>query len=170
MRTFTATKAVAFVYDDHGRTEGRLMAWDHSEDPDRLRAQAAEYDDVVAGLEGLLAELDEEPIERSRLEELYDQVTTANPRIWNTATAFVDVEDGEAVVTEVSKLAQGKWAPEIVEDCDAMLTLEIQPGLAGDDVAFLAGRELADRIDELREEAAKTRQRAADLEDASDWE
>ena len=142
------------------------MSWgDPGEDPESLREEAERYDEIVAGLEGLLEELRDEQIKGSRLEELYDQVTTANPNLWNTATAFIDVDDGEATVSDVSKLAQGKWAPEIVEDCDAMVTLEIQRGLMPDDFTYQVSRELEDEIDEFREEAAKARQRAAELAD-----
>lgn len=145
------------------------MAWDDPrEDPETLRAEAAEYDEIVAALEALTEEVRDEPVKGSRLEGLYDEITTSDPGIWNTATAFIDVEDGEAVVTEESKLAQGKWAPEIVEGCDAMVTLEIQTGLMPDDFKYLVSKELEDAIDDCREAAAKARQRAAELEAADD--
>ena len=145
------------------------MAWDDPrDDPETLREEAAEYDEIVAALEDLIAEVRDEPVKGSRLEGLYDEVTTSDPGIWNTATAFIDVEDGEAVVTEESKLAQGKWAPEIVEGCDAMVTLEIQTGLMPDDFKYLVSKEADDQIDEFREAAAKARQRAAELEAADD--
>ncbi|AXR76735.1 hypothetical protein [Natrarchaeobaculum sulfurireducens] len=145
------------------------MTWDDPRDtPETLREEAAEYDEIVAALEDLIAEVRDEPVKGSRLEGLYDEVTTSDPGIWNTATAFIDVEDGEAVVTEESKLAQGKWAPEIVEGCDAMVTLEIQTGLMPDDFKYLVSKEADDRIDEFREAAAKARQRAAELEAGDD--
>ena len=145
------------------------MAWDDSrEGPEALHEEAAEYDEIVAALEALTEEVRDEPVKGSRLEGLYDEVTTSDPGIWNTATAFIDVEDGEAVVTEESKLAQGKWAPEIVEGCDAMVTLEIQTGLMPDDFKYLVSKEADDQIDEFREAAAKVRQRAAELEAADD--
>lgn len=83
-------------------------------------------------------------------------------------TAFIDIEDGEAVVTDESKLAQGKWAPEIVDDCDVMVTIDVQRGLMPDDFKYLVGKKLQDEMDEFRERAAKARQRAADLESAAD--
>ena len=145
------------------------MAWDDPrEDPETLREEAAEYDEIVAALEALTEEVRDEPVKGSRLEGLYDEITTSDPGIWNTATAFIDVEDGEAVVTEESKLAQGKWAPEIVEGCDAMVTLEVQTGLMPDDFKYLVSKELEDAIDDCREAAAKARQRAVELESAGD--
>lgn len=169
-------------------TEARSMSWDQHDTPESLRAEAERYDEIVAALEDLLVEVSEAPVKDSRLEELFDQVTTANPNLWNIATAFIVVEGDDGVddvggedddggkdddstqptatVTDVSKLAQGKWAPEIVDDCDAMVTLEIQRGLMPDDFTYQVGRELQDEIDEFRERAAKTRQEAAELEDA----
>ncbi len=145
------------------------MAWDDPrEDPETLREEAAEYDEIVAALEALTEEVRDEPVKGSRLEGLYDEITTSDPGIWNTATAFIDVEDGEAVVTEESKLAQGKWAPEIVEGCDAMVTLEVQTGLMPDDFKYLVSKEIEDAIDDCREAAAKARQRSAELEPADD--
>lgn len=90
------------------------MILDDSERP------AAEYEALADALEALREEVATEELRDSRLEGLFDEATTSNPSIWNTVTAFIDVEDGEAVVTEESKLAQGSWAPEIVDGCDAM--------------------------------------------------
>jgi len=38
-------------------------------------------------------------------------VSSSDPNIWNIVSAFIDVEDGEAVIADESKLAQGSWAP-----------------------------------------------------------
>ncbi|ELY61141.1 hypothetical protein C491_01671 [Natronococcus amylolyticus DSM 10524] len=133
-------------------------------DPEELREQAAENEAIADALEDLVIELRDEPVKESRLEGLFDEATTSDPRIWNTVTAFIDVEDGDAVVTDESKLAAGKWAPEIVDDCDTMVTIDIQRGLMPDDFTYQVGRELQDRITEFGEEAAELRQRAAKLE------
>ncbi|NKE37571.1 hypothetical protein GWG54_17525 [Natronococcus sp. JC468] len=138
--------------------------------PEELRERAAEDEAIADALEDLVVELRDEPIKESRLEGLFDEATTSDPGIWNTVTAFIDVEDREAVVTDESKLARGKWAPEIVEGCDAMVTIDVQRGLMPDDFAYLVGSELQDRITEFREEAAKKRQAAADLEANADGE
>lgn len=134
-------------------------------DPEELREEAAEYETVAEALEDLVEELRDEPLRETRLEGLFDEATTSSPNIWNTVTAFIDVEDGEAVVTDESKLAEGSWAPEIVEGCDAMVTIDVQRGLMPDDFKYLVGKKLQDEIDEFRQRAAKARQRAADLED-----
>ncbi|ELZ18610.1 hypothetical protein C478_00960 [Natrinema thermotolerans DSM 11552] len=104
-------------------------------------------------------------IKGSRLEGLFDEVSSSNPNIWNIVSAFIDVEDGEAIVTDESKLAQGSWAPEIVEGCDTMITLEIDYGMMPDEFAYTAGKKLTQRIEEFRERAAEARERADELED-----
>ncbi|AGB38165.1 hypothetical protein [Natronococcus occultus] len=139
-------------------------------DPEELREQAAEDEAIADALEDLVVELRDEPIKESRLEGLFDEATTSDPGIWNTVTAFIDVEDGAAIVTDESKLAQGKWAPEIVDDCDTMVTIDIQRGLMPDDFKYQVGRELQDRITEFREAAAKKRQEADELEADGDGE
>lgn len=137
-------------------------------DPDELRETAAEYETIADALEDLVVELRDEPVRETRLEGLFDEATTSNPQIWNIVTAFIDVEDGEAIVTDESKLAQGKWAPEIVEGCDAMVTIDIQRGLMPEDFKYLVGKKLQDKITEFGEQAAKARQQADELADESD--
>ena len=136
--------------------------------PEELREEAAEYEEIADALEDLVLELRDEDLRDSRLEGLFDEATTSNPNIWNTVTAFIDVEDGEAVVTDESKLAQGKWAPEIVEGCDAMVTIDVQRGLMPDDFKYLVGKKLQDEIQEFREEAAKATQRADEIDSRDD--
>ncbi|ELZ04898.1 hypothetical protein [Natrialba asiatica] len=133
---------------------------DASADPngdDERTERAAEYEAMADALEDLVVELRDEPIKESRLEGLFDEATTSDPRIWNTVTAFIDVEDGEAVVTDESKLAQGSWAPEIVEGCDTMVTVDVQRGLMPDDFTYAVGKKLSQRIEEFRAKAAEAR-------------
>ncbi len=148
--------------------EQRVSWWNQESDGERHRAAAAEAEAVVTALESLRTDLAEQSVRDSPFEGLFDEVTTANPSLWNRVTAFIEVEDGEAVVTEESKLAQGKWAPEIVDDCDAMVTLEVQRGLMPDDFTYLVERELADEIERLRAEAADHRQAAAEHEESAE--
>ncbi|ELZ11513.1 hypothetical protein [Natrialba aegyptia] len=133
---------------------------DASADPngdDERTERAAEYEAMADALEDLVVELRDEPIKESRLEGLFDEATTSDPRIWNTVTAFIDVEDGEAVVTDESKLAQGSWAPEIVEGCDTMVTIDVQRGLMPDDFTYTVGKKLSEQIEEFRAKAAEAR-------------
>lgn len=147
---------------------GKRPGEESDPDPDELREEAARNEEIAAALEDLVVELRDEDIRNSRLEGLFDEATTSNPNIWNTVTAFIDVEDGEAVVTDESKLAQGKWAPEIVEGCDAMVTIDVQRGLMPDDFTYLVGKKLQNEIEAFREEAAKARQRADEIESGAD--
>ncbi|MDS0476571.1 hypothetical protein [Natrinema sp. 1APR25-10V2] len=139
---------------------------DDPEDPAELREQAARDEEIADALEDLLEELREAEIKNSRLEGLFDEVSSSNPNIWNIVSAFIDVEDGEAVVTDESKLAQGSWAPEIVEGCDTMITLEIEYGMMPDEFKYTAGKKLSQRIEEFRQQAAEARAQADDLEGA----
>ncbi|WP_049914784.1 hypothetical protein [Haloterrigena salina] len=127
------------------------MILDDSERP------AAEYEALADALEALREEVATEQLRDSQLEGLFDEATTSNPNIWNTVTAFIDVEDGEAVVTEESKLAQGSWAPEIVDGCDAMLTVDITYGQMPDEFKYTVTKKLDEKIEQARAEAERAR-------------
>jgi len=143
---------------------------EHSADesPAELREEAAEHEELADALEDLLEELRDGELKGSRLEGLFDEVSSSNPNIWNIVSAFIDVEDGEAVVTDESKLAQGSWAPEIVEGCDTMITLDIEYGMMPDEFKYIAGKKLSQRIEEFREQAAEARNKADELEADTD--
>ncbi|AGB17602.1 hypothetical protein Halru_3036 [Halovivax ruber XH-70] len=150
----------------------------------------------IAALEALRDELQEKPLKETRLADLFVEVSTSPPQLWNRATAFITVEpvedvegtsghgddatngelgdeeaggdeagngeqgDGEAgdgdsdqataVVTDVSKLARGWWAPEIVEDCDAMITIDVHAGLPTENFVKLATAEIDEQIEAIR--------------------
>ncbi|WP_247002905.1 hypothetical protein [Halosolutus gelatinilyticus] len=136
-------------------------------DSAELRETAAENEEIADALQDLREEVVDEPIGDTRLADLYGEAATSRPDIWNTVTAFIDVEDGEAIVTDESKLAEGKWAPEIVEGCDAMLTVDVGR-MSLDQFAAVVDRKLAGTIDDLREEAAQLRSEAEELESEAD--
>lgn len=108
-------------------------------------------DDRIDALEDLREELEAAPVEETRLAELYEEVSNSPPQLWNRATAFIDVEDGQAVVSDVSKLARGWWAPEIVDDCDAMVTIDVHAGLPPENFVTLATAALDEEIEAIRE-------------------
>ena len=130
------------------------MILDDSERP------AAEYEALADALADLREEVATEQLRDSRLEGLFDEATTSNPDLWNTVTAFIDVEDGEAVVTDESKLGQGKWAPEIVDDCDAMLTVDVTYGQMPDEFKYTVTKKLDEKIEKARAEAERARDEA----------
>ena len=120
--------------------------------------EAAQWHETKAdALADLRDELDADPVDQTRLAGLYEEVTTSPLQLWNIVTAFIDVEDDEAVVTDESKLARGWWSPEIVDDCDAMITLDVNPGAPADRFVELAQRELTELIEEGRENAVQAR-------------
>lgn len=110
--------------------------------------------DYVAALEQLREEIQSNPIEDTQLSGLYEEASTARVDLWNTVTAFIDIEDGEAIVTDESKLAAGTWAPEIVDDCDAMLTVDVQRGLSEDRFKPIADEKLAALIEDVKQDSA----------------
>ncbi|MFP8952082.1 hypothetical protein ACLI4Z_03780 [Natrialbaceae archaeon A-arb3/5] len=114
--------------------------------------ESSEYDAIVTALEDLRRDVESDHIAETRLEGLYDEATTSDPRIWNTVTAFIDVEDGEAVVTDESKLAEGWWSPEIIEDCDAMITVDVQPGVPAEAFESIVTQKLVEQIDEAEQQ------------------
>ncbi len=131
----------------------------------RLREEADGFDAQATALEGLRGEMADEPVPETRLAGLFEEAAGSDPRIWNTVTAFIDVEDGEAVVTDESKLAEGKWAPEIVEDCDAMITVEVGTGWTPERFVDVTREKLGERATEARELARERRDEADELVD-----
>lgn len=109
-------------------------------------------EDDVAALEQLRETVQSNPIEDTELSGLYEEASTARVDLWNTVTAFIDIEDGEAIVTDESKLAEGTWAPEIVDDCDAMLTVDVQRGLTEDAFKPIVDEKLAALIEDAKQD------------------
>ncbi len=110
------------------------------------RGDSNEPTRYVEALEDLREEVQSKPIGETRLAGLFEEASTARVDLWNTVTAFIDIEDGQAVVTEESKLAEGKWAPEIVDDCDTMLTVDVQRGLTDDLFESIVTEKLSEKI------------------------
>ncbi|WP_137289912.1 hypothetical protein [Natronorubrum halophilum] len=125
---------------------------------DESDGTAAEYEALADALEDLRDEVAENPIKDSRLETLFDEATTSDPQIWTIVTAFLDIEDGDVVVTEESKLARGKWAPEIVDDCDAMLTVDVTYGQMPDEFKYTVLKKLDGKITDARARAERARE------------
>lgn len=113
--------------------------------------ESGESDEHVAALEQLRKEVQSNSIEDTQLSGLYEEASTAPVDLWNTVTAFIDIEDSEAIVTDESKLAAGTWAPEIVDDCDVMLTVDVQRGLSEDLFKSIADEKLAALIEDVKQ-------------------
>lgn len=124
--------------------------------------RADEWATLADALADLRDEVASEPVAETRLSGLYEEASTSRPDVWNTVTAFVDVEDGEAVVADESKLAEGKWAPEIVEGCDAMITVDVRHGWTPDAFESVVRRKLDDEIEDARRRAEAARNETDD--------
>lgn len=138
------------------------------DDPSELREEADEYDALADALEDLRDEVTSNPVDRTRLAGLFEEASTSRPDVWNTVTAFVDVEDGDAIVTDESKLAEGKWAPEIVEGCDAMLTVDVRRGWTPDAFTSTVRQKLDGHVEDARRRAETARNEADEVERADD--
>lgn len=112
------------------------------------RGESTDHPQYVEALSDLREEVESEPVEQTRLAELYEEASTARVDMWNTVTAFMDIEDGEATVTDVSKLAAGRWAPEILDDCDTLLTVDVQRGVTDEQFKATVHKKLTTKIDQ----------------------
>ncbi|AHG01511.1 hypothetical protein HALLA_03720 (plasmid) [Halostagnicola larsenii XH-48] len=115
--------------------------------------ESIESEEYAVALEDLREAVESKPIRDTQLSGLYEEASTARVDLWNTVTAFIDIEDGEAIVTDESKLAEGTWAPEIVDDCDAMLTVDVQRGLSEDLFKSIADEKLAAMIEDAKQDS-----------------
>lgn len=110
------------------------------------RQRAEEYEAQIDALEDLRHEVMEaDSIGDTRLSELFHEARTNRPDVWNSATAFIVVEDGEAVVDHVSKLREGSWSPETRDRFDALISVGVRP--------FMDTAEFRDWVDYQVQEA-----------------
>jgi hypothetical protein len=97
------------------------------------RERAAEYRERSRALAELRDEvLEADSIGETRLSKLFHEARTNRPDNWSAVTAFIDVEDGEAVVSKVSKLREGDWTPETRKRHDALISIGIRPFMDSD--------------------------------------
>jgi hypothetical protein len=141
------------------------MARSHEERAEEQREKAAEYDAVADALEQLRDELLEaDSIGETRLSELCHEARTNRPDTWNSATAFVDVDEGEAVVDSVSKLREGSWSPETRDRYDALVSVGVRPFMETSMFRSWAGDDLRQAIQGARQNAQQARRAADDIE------
>lgn len=109
------------------------MAASHQTRAEEQREKADEYEAVLEALEELRDEvLEADQIGETRLSKLFHEARTSRKSSWKKATAFVDVEDGEAVVDSVAKIREGRWAPETTKPHDAVVSVGIRPFMETD--------------------------------------
>lgn len=141
------------------------MARSRQERAEEQREKAKQYDVVATALEDLRDEVNNaDSIGETRLSELFHEARTNRPDIWKSASAFVDIEDGEAVVKDVSKLRDGRWAPEVRDRHDAVVSVGVRAFMETDIFKSLARDDLHQRIQAAKQNAGTCRMRAEDLE------
>jgi len=137
----------------------------HEARAEEAREQAAEYEAHADALKALRDEVVEgDSIGETRLAELFHEVRTSSPRSWDSATAFIDINDGEAVVDHVSRLREGSWSPETRDRFDALVSISIDPFQSTKEFKQVARFNLNQKIDGAQQNAASARRRAKDAE------
>lgn len=112
---------------------------------EELREKVTVYEATAQALEDLRDEVREaDSIGETRLSKLFHEARTSRKRTWKSATAFIDIEDGEAVVDSVSKIRDGRWTPETLAAHDTTITVPVRPFM--DTQMFR--RAVADRINQ----------------------
>lgn len=141
------------------------MAASYQTRAENAREKADEYEAVAEALEELREEvLEADQIGETRLSKLFHEARTNRKSTWNKATAFVDIEDGEAVVDSVSKLRDGRWSPETTKQHDAVVSVGIRPFMATDVFQSMVRDSLEQAIRGNRQNAGDAEKRAEDLE------
>ena len=134
-------------------------------DPSELRETADEYDATADALEELREEVMEaDQIGDTRLSKLFHEARTNRPDTWKSVTAFIDIEDGEDVVDSVSKLRDGRWAPETRSRHDALVSVGVRPFMEADIFKSLVRDDLEQRIRGARANASEKRDAAKVIE------
>jgi hypothetical protein len=97
-------------------------------------SQVARQREIKAALESLDETMQNcDSVGETRLSGLFHVARTTSQRHWKTVTAFCDLDDdGELQVTKVSKLNDGRWAPETRNAHDVILNMSINPFMRGD--------------------------------------
>jgi len=141
-----------------------------SETTDRAmceRENADEYETLADALEELLAEVGAaDSIGETRLSTLFYEARTNSAEGTAHVTAFIDVEDGVAVVRDV-KLRDGQWSGETRAKYDALLSVLVEPLMDSSEFKETLRYNIQYLIRGARKNAAECRRRADDLEAAT---
>jgi hypothetical protein len=99
-----------------------------------IKAEVARKREIKAALESLDEAMQNcDSVGDTRLSGLFHEARTTSPGYWKTVTAFCDLDaNGELEVTKVSKLSDGRWAPETRDAHDVVLNMSINPFMRGD--------------------------------------
>jgi len=59
--------------------------------------------------------------------QLFHEARTSSPGAWKKATAFIDIVDGKATVSEVAKISEGDWSPDTRAQHDITISVSVTP-------------------------------------------
>lgn len=145
------------------------MARSHQERAEEMREKADEYEAEIEALEALKEEVQTaERIGDTKLSSLFHEARTNRAGTWTKASAFVNIEDGEAVVEKVSKLREGRWAPRTRDRYDAVISVGVRPFMETDVFKSLVRDSLSQQIMGARSSYQNAQQRAEDLENIAE--
>lgn len=141
------------------------MARRHDNDPATHREKANDCERQIEALEALRNEvLEADRIGETRLSELFHEARTSRPDVWKSATAFINIVDGEAVVDHVEKLRDGYWSPETRDRFDALISVGVRPFMDSATFRGWAGDEITQKQAALAQNAHAAREHADYLE------
>lgn len=140
------------------------MARSHAERATEYRKKESEAYRVADALDQLRDNLlTADSIGKTKLSGLFHEArTTGDDRA--TATAFVDVEDGEAVVDGVSILREGQWTPETRDMHDELLNVPTKPFMTSREFKRIAVGELRRAVSSFKQKAGTYARKASTQE------
>ena len=147
------------------------MARSHETQATEAREKATELETEIEALEDLRDEvLDADRIGDTRLSKLFHEARTTRKGHWKTVSAFIRIEDGEAVVDHLDKLSDGHWSPETRQRYDAIIGVGVRPFMESAMFKSMVRDAIQHNIDGARQnlqhyrEDAKTHEHMAERE------
>lgn len=123
-------------------------------------AAAERHERTAAALEKLQDEMrDADSIGETRLSGLFHEARTSSERTWSRATAFLDVEGSEAMVSTVAKIRDGRWAPQTRDAHSVEVTVPVCSFMSSDEFRRIAVQRI-DRAIRAEQQAAEQHRNA----------
>ncbi len=124
-------------------------------------SQVERQREIKAALESLDEAMQNcESVGDTRLSGLFHEARTTSTRHWKTVTAFCDLDaDGELEVTKVSKLSDGRWAPETRDAHDVILNMSIDPFMRGDYFCHCVRDDISEKVRHIDTKIRRLEQR-----------
>ena len=135
------------------------MARSHEANDLRKKAQTRENRaDALDALRDTLKEADS--VGETPLSGHFYEVRMSNSDRFKKVTAWLDIEDGEAFVSGISKLTQGHWRPETRNSHDASVDLSPRHFMSSEEYILHAGDQIGEAAMHERRKATQFRERA----------